>query len=56
VRISQPNAELAIQGHSLALKVRAKHEALRRLFAGLPMMTLLAAGLVLVLVFMGQNR
>ena len=54
VRISQLNAELAIQGHSLALKVRAKHEALRRLFAGLRMMTLLAAGLVLV--FMGQNR
>lgn len=51
VRISQLNSELAIQGHSLALKVRAKHEALRRLFAGLRLMALLAVGLVMVLVF-----
>lgn len=54
VRVSQLNAELAIQGHSLALKVRAKHEALRRLFAGLRLMTLLATGLVMVLVFLAQ--
>lgn len=54
VRVSQLNAELAIQGHSLALKVRAKHEALRRLFNGLRLMTLLATGLVMVLVFLAQ--
>jgi hypothetical protein len=54
VRVSQLNAELAVQGHSLALKVRAKHEALRRLFAGLRLMTLLAVGLVMVLVFLAQ--
>jgi len=54
VRVSQLNAELAIQGHSLALKVRAKHEALRRLFTGLRLMTLLATGLVMVLVFLAQ--
>jgi hypothetical protein len=54
VRIAQLNSELAAQGHSLALKVRAKHDALRRLFAGLRLMTLLATGLVLVLVFLAQ--
>lgn len=54
VRISQLNTELAIQGHSLALKVRAKHEALRRLFNGLRLMTLLAAGLAMLLVFLAQ--
>jgi hypothetical protein len=54
VRVSQLNTELAIQGHSLALKVRAKHEAVRRLFTGLRLMTLLATGLVLVLVFLAQ--
>jgi hypothetical protein len=56
VRISQLNAELAIQGHSLSLKARAKHEALRRLFGGLRLMTLLAGGLLMVMVFFAQVR
>ena len=54
VRLSQLNAELAVQGHSLALKVRAKHDALRRLFNGLRLMTLLAAGLLMVMVLFGH--
>ena len=54
VRISQLNAELAIQGHSLSLKARAKHEALRRLFNGLRLMTVLAAGLLMVMAFFAQ--
>ena len=55
VRISQLNAELAIQGHSLSLKARAKHEALRRLFNGLRLMTLLAAALLMVMVFFAHT-
>ena len=51
VRISQLNAELAVQGHSLALKNRAKYAALRRLYSGLSVMTLLAAGMMTVLAF-----
>jgi hypothetical protein len=54
VRVSQLNTELAIQGHSLALKVRAKHDAVRRLFTGLRLMILLATGLVMVFVFLAQ--
>jgi hypothetical protein len=54
IRISQLNAELAVQGHSLSLKARAKHEALRRLFNGLRLMTLLAAGLLMAMVLFGH--
>jgi hypothetical protein len=54
VRISQLNAELAVQGHSLSLKARAKHEALRRLFNGLRLMALLAAGLLMGMVLFGH--
>jgi hypothetical protein len=54
VPISQLNAELAVQGHSLSLKAKAKHEALRRLFNGLRLMTLLAAGLLMVMVLFGH--
>jgi len=50
VLVSQLNAELAVQGHSLSLKARAKHAALRRLFGGLRLMTLLAAGMLMVMV------
>jgi hypothetical protein len=50
VRVSQLNAELAVQGHSLSLKARAKHHALRRLFGGLRLMTLLAGGMLMVMV------
>jgi hypothetical protein len=48
VRVSQLNAELAVQVYSLALKNRAKHFALRRLYAGLRLMALALAGLSLL--------
>jgi hypothetical protein len=48
VRVSQLNAELAVQIHSLALKNHAKHVALRRLYAGLRLMALALAGLSLL--------
>jgi hypothetical protein len=56
VRVAQLNAELAVQGHSLSQKAKAKHDALRRLFGGLRVMTLLAAGLLMVMVFFAQVR
>jgi hypothetical protein len=48
VRVSQLNAELAVQVHGLALKNQAKHIALRRLYAGLRLMALALAGLSLL--------
>jgi hypothetical protein len=52
VRLSQLNAELAVQIHSLARKNHAKHLAVRRLYIGLRAMALmLAAVLVLYGVF-----
>ena len=48
VRVSQLNAELAVQVYSLALKNHAKHIALRRLYAGLRLMALALAGLSLL--------
>lgn len=51
VRIGQLNAELAIQLHSLCLKNSSKRTALRRLYAGLRIMTLLVAGLLVILVY-----
>ena len=52
VRVSQLNAELAVQIHSLARKNHAKHLAVRRLYIGLRAMALmLAAVLVLYGVF-----
>jgi hypothetical protein len=56
VRLSQLNSELAVQGHSLSLKVRAKHNALRNLFGGLRVMTLLAAGMLMVMVLFSELR
>jgi hypothetical protein len=50
VRISQLNAELAMQVHNLALQNHAKHVALRRLYAGLRVMALALAGLSLLFV------
>jgi hypothetical protein len=47
-RVSQLNAELAVQVHGLALKNQAKHIALRRLYAGLRLMALALAGLSLL--------
>ena len=52
VRVSQLNAELAVQVHSLALKNHAKHIALRRLYAGLRVMALALAGLGLAFVIL----
>ena len=46
VHIGQLNAELAVQSHALAGINRAKYNALRRLYSGLKLMTLLAVGLV----------
>ena len=50
--MSQLNAELAVQVHSLALKNHAKHIALRRLYAGLRVMALALAGLSLAFVIL----
>jgi uncharacterized protein YjiK len=46
VHLGQLNAELAVQAHALAGINRAKYTALRRLYSGLKLMTLLAVGLV----------
>lgn len=46
VRIGQLNAELAVQAHAFAEINRAKYSALRRLYKGLQIMTLMAVGLV----------
>ena len=48
VRVSQLNAELAVQVYSLALKNHTKQFALRRLYAGLRLMALALAGLSLL--------
>jgi uncharacterized protein YjiK len=46
VHIGQLNAELAVQAHALAVINKAKYAALRRLYQGLQIMTLMAVGLV----------
>jgi SdiA-regulated protein len=46
VRIGQLNAELAVQAHALAEINSAKFTALRKLYKGLQIMTLMAVGLV----------
>ena len=52
VRLSQLNAELAVQLHSLALKNDAKHRAVRRLYIGLRAMAfVLGAVLAMYLLF-----
>ena len=51
VQIGQLNAELAVQLHSMCLKSNVKRAALRRLYAGLRVMTLLVAGLVVLFVY-----
>ena len=56
IRIGQLNAELAAQTHSLALVNRAKYAALRRLYAGLRIMTLIVACVVILLVFFAFGR
>ncbi|HEY3120875.1 MAG TPA: SdiA-regulated domain-containing protein [Vicinamibacteria bacterium] len=46
VRMGQLNAELTIQAHALAQINRAKYAALRRLYFGLQLMTIMATALV----------
>jgi hypothetical protein len=53
VRIGQLNAELALQVHSLSLKNEAKYAALRRLYGGLRLISLLVAAFLFALVFFG---
>ena len=50
VRIGQLNAELAVQFHSLCQKNEHRHIAVRRLYAGLRIMTILLATLAGLLV------
>lgn len=50
VTMEQLNAELAVQVHSLCVKNNVKRIALRRLYSGLRLMTLLLAGLVALFV------
>jgi hypothetical protein len=50
VRIAQLNAELAVQVHSLSIKTNVKRVALRRLYSGLRIMTLLLAALTALFV------
>jgi hypothetical protein len=50
VRIGQLNAELAVQFHSLCQKNEHRHIAVRRLYTGLRLMTMLLAGLAGMLV------
>lgn len=51
VRVGQLNTEMVVQLHEQAQVNRAKMRALRQVYAGLRVMTLLMAGLVLVAVF-----
>jgi hypothetical protein len=51
VTMAQLNAELAVQVHSLCMKTNAKRIALRRLYDGLRVMTLLLVLLVAVFVY-----
>ena len=51
IRIGQLNAEIAVQVHVLARINHAKYAALRRLYGGLRVMTLLVAGLLLTIAF-----
>jgi len=48
VRLSQLNAELSVQVHSLSLKNHAKHIAIRRLYHGLRVMALVLGTLMVV--------
>jgi uncharacterized membrane protein YuzA (DUF378 family) len=51
VQMGQLNADLAIQLHSMCIKSNVKRVALRRLYAGLRIMTLLVAGLIVLFVY-----
>jgi uncharacterized membrane protein YuzA (DUF378 family) len=51
VQMGQLNADLAIHLHSMCIKSNVKRVALRRLYAGLRIMTLLVAGLIVLFVY-----
>jgi hypothetical protein len=51
VRLSQLNAELAVQLHGLALKNDAKHRAVRRLFIGLRAMAFMLGAVLAMYLF-----
>jgi hypothetical protein len=51
VRIGQLNAEMALQTHSLALVNKSKYAAVQRLYAGLRLMTVIVAAVIIMLVF-----
>lgn len=51
VRIGELNAELAVQYHSLCMKNEQRHIAVRTLYSGLRLMTLLLAGLAGLIIF-----
>jgi hypothetical protein len=51
VSMGQLNAELAVQVHSLCVKNNVKRLALRRLYGGLRVMTLLLAALVVLFMY-----
>jgi hypothetical protein len=48
VRLTQLNAEISVQVHSLSLKNQAKHLAIRRLYVGLRVMALVLGALMVV--------
>jgi hypothetical protein len=51
VRLSQLNAELAVQLHGLALKNDAKHRAVRRLYIGLRAMAFMLGAVFAMYLF-----
>jgi hypothetical protein len=55
VRVDQLNAELAVQLHSLCIKNQATRTSLRRLYAGLRVMTLLISALICLFVYGAWN-
>jgi hypothetical protein len=48
VKLTQLNAEIAVQVHSLSLKNHAKHVAIRRLYGGLRLMAMVLGALMIV--------
>jgi hypothetical protein len=55
VRVDQLNAELAVQLHSLCIKNQATRKSLRRLYAGLRIMTLLITVLICIFIYGAWN-
>ena len=51
VQIGQLNAEIAMQFHTLCVKADVKRVALRRLFGGLRLMTMLVAAMMVLFVY-----